>query len=199
MSDRGERYATWLLAGLVAVVVTVARPYLEQLLGVPVPRWLVFVLAILSVFGTAASTLLAFQAVRFALRGAVERRARLDLLESNYGRLFGWHVEVAGMPVAALLYSRFEDMFWDSYRIEPLVTDAEERHQMLHDGKWWHQKGLVFRNRRFHAVADGAFAGGDVFTVDGRVIMRGLYLDGAAPDCWERIVMWTRRRSAQPS
>jgi hypothetical protein len=194
MSNRGERWVTWLVAGLIVLVVTFVGPFTELVFGVRIPRWLVLLVAVASVGVGVGSAVLAFQAVRFALRGQLTRRLRLELFETDYGRTAGWYVERAGQPVAVLLDPRFEDMFWDSYQVEPLVDDPNERSRIQCDQRWWHQRGLVFRNRYFGAAADTAFAAGDVFTEDGRVIVRGLYFRGADPDSWERIVMWARRR-----
>jgi hypothetical protein len=55
-----------------------------------------------------------------------DRERRLRIFETNYGREAGWYVEHAGRRVALLTAPRFEEMFWDSYRIEPLTTIAGE-------------------------------------------------------------------------
>jgi hypothetical protein len=90
-------------------------------------------------------------------------------------------------------------MFWDSYQVEPLVEDPQERRRILSDPDWWHQRGLVFRNRELDAVADAPFAGGDVFTEPGRVVMRGLYISSIGdPDCFERALLWLRRKLSGP-
>jgi hypothetical protein len=194
MSGSRELCAVWLFGGLVALVAIGGRQVAEQALGFRLPAPLVPPLAALAVGLVAGSALMASQAVRFFLRSPSERRLRLVLFETDYGRRAGWYVERAGQRVALLLDPRFEDMFWDSYRVEPLVEDPEERRRILSDRGWWHQRGLVFRNRQFDAVADTAFAGGEVFTEAGRVVMRGLHLGIGPPNCWERAVMWVRRR-----
>jgi hypothetical protein len=196
MSSWRETVVPLLFAALVVLLANTGPPGVEQLLGVRIPSLLVLPLALLSVGLGAECALLAFQAGRFLLRSPSQRRRRLALFETNYGRQAGWYVERAGQRVALLLGPRFEEMFWDSYRVEPLVDDPEERRRIRSDRQWWHQRGLVFRNREFEAVADSAFAAGQVFTEGGRVLMRGLYFGIEPPTCWERVVMWVRRMVA---
>jgi hypothetical protein len=192
MNGWRETLGIWLLGGLAGLAAIAGPQVLPQLLGIsPV---LALPLAILSVVVAAGCAVVAFQAVRFVLRSPSERRWRVTLFETNYGRQAGWYVERGGRRVALLLDPRFEEMFWDSYRVQPLVDDPEERRRILSSREWWRQSELVFRNRQIDAVADTAFAGGRVFTDDGRVLMRGLHFGIGPPDCWERAVLWLRRR-----
>jgi hypothetical protein len=194
MSPRRELLVPWLFAGLVALVVAIGPQAVELLLGVRVPAPLVPPLAILFVLTVGATALLVFQALRFVVRRPADRRPRLAFFETVYNGQAGWYVERAGQRVALLLDSRFVDMFWYSYRVEPLAQGPEERHRIQLDPGWWHQRGLVFRSRELGVVAEGAFAGGQVFTDTGRVIMRGLYCGITPPDYWERGVLWVRKR-----
>jgi hypothetical protein len=61
---------------------------------------------------------------------------RLQTIESNYGRDQGWFVEVAGKTVAVLTDCRFEDMFWDSYRVEPTASDPDVAAPVLSEEFW---------------------------------------------------------------
>jgi hypothetical protein len=116
---------------------------------------------------------------------------RLRILESNYGRDFGWYVEAEGRRVAALTDCRWEDMFWDSYRLEPLTTDPA----LFSDDFWDRCDILVFCNREFGGVAPNAFPSlraGSAARETGRVHMRGLYL---VVPCypWDCLFLWARR------
>jgi hypothetical protein len=165
----------------------------ELALGVRIHPLLVLAgaacLALLGLLG-----LLAFQALRFALMRPSDRRVRMALFETGYGRTAGWYVEHEGRRLALLSDPAFEDMFWDSYRIEALTDDPEERRRVLSDPSWWLQGKLVFRSRAFDAVASTAFPAGCVFTGSGRVLMRALYLYIGPPTLWERMVLWLRRK-----
>ena len=125
--------------------------------------------------------------------GPAERRLRLALFESNYGRQGGWYVEREGRRLALLTEPRFEEMFWDSYRLEVLTDDPEERQRIPTDPAWWLQEGIAYRSRTFGVTAP-AFPAGHVFTESGRVVLRGLHLFVGPPDLWEQILLWLRRR-----
>ena len=119
---------------------------------------------------------------------------RLRVIETNYGRDCGWYVEVEGRRVALLTDPQWEDMFWMTYRVEPLTDDIDER-ALLRTAEFWHSGKIVYRNRRFGAVAPHAFAGGDSATrlaATGRLSMRDLYL--AVPHYpWDSLLLWFRR------
>jgi hypothetical protein len=110
----------------------------------------------------------------------MNRRARL--IESNYGRACGWYVEVAGQRLAALIDCQWEDMFWDSYCVEPLTSDPEQVALVLSEEFWnrIHIYQQVYRNREFDEVAENAFPAcrdaGSGVSASGRVVLRGLYL-----------------------
>lgn len=121
-------------------------------------------------------------------------RARRDmLLRANYGRDAGWYVEREGRRVAELDCTRREEMFWDSYRIVPICEDINEQRQMLVDKLYWLNADVEFRSRAADEVAECAFIASDVFTEDGRLLVRALYFPLLAPTWWEE---WTRRFSA---
>ncbi|MGL4420271.1 MAG: hypothetical protein ACRCZF_06380, partial [Gemmataceae bacterium] len=55
---------------------------------------------------------------------------RLRIWESNYGRDAGWVIERQGEVIAVLTDPRFEDMFWDSYRMDVVASGPELRMRM---------------------------------------------------------------------
>jgi hypothetical protein len=119
---------------------------------------------------------------------------RLQIIESNYGRDQGWFVEVQGRTLAVLTDCRFEDMFWDSYRVEPTAADPEQA-ALVQSEEFWNRLDVyqpVIRDRAFGEVAPNAFAAwrepGLGVSLTGRVSMRGLYL--VVPSCpWDGLVL----------
>jgi hypothetical protein len=128
------------------------------------------------------------------LMGRATRRFRITLFESNYGREAGWIVEREGIPVAILRDVQFEEMFWDSYQIKPLVKDPDEAKRILTDPKWWIGSKLTYRNREFGIINDWAFPSLSVFTPTGRIVMRGLYFGVDRPNCLEEVILWFRMK-----
>ena len=196
-----ETLCIWIF-GILLVAGGLYVPWLEQWLGVQLPMY--FPLLACGLAGAALfSGFIAFEVVRFALRPRWERGLRLHLFETNYGRSDGWQVERDGRVMALLVEPQFEEMFWDSYRVEVQVDDPEERRRILKEPGWWLQPGLVFRGRTVGAVASGAFPAGQVFMDSGRILMRGLHFLVEPPDLWERILLWwrkqTRSRRVSPS
>jgi hypothetical protein len=122
-------------------------------------------------------------------------RRRLRIWETNYGRDCGWIVERQDRPIAVLTEPRWEDMFWDSYRMEIVADDPELRARMFTTEFWLkvEAEGLVWRNREFGDVAEFAFPGGEPFPEPGRLMMRGLYLLIGEPWPWDWVVLWIRR------
>lgn len=84
-------------------------------------------------------------------------------------------------------------MFWDSYRIVPICEDINEQRQMLVDKLYWLNADVEFRSRAADEVVECALIASDVFTEDGRLLVRALYFPLLAPTWWEE---WTRRFSA---
>jgi hypothetical protein len=124
---------------------------------------------------------------------------RLRIIESNYGRDPGWLVEVAARQLAILSDCRPEDMFWDSYRVEPLSADATEAALVLTEDFW--NRLDVYRprycSRAFAVAAANAFAAwrspGTGVSATGRVSMRGLYLNVPSYP-WDGFLLWLPRR-----
>lgn len=121
-----------------------------------------------------------------------QRRWRMRVLQTNFGRDSGWFVELDGRQIGLLTDQCFAEMFWDDCALTPLVEEPAERERLMSDAKWWHTAGLKFRNREFDVYAEYAFAAGSVFTDPGRVMMRGLYINVEPPMTdWEEY--WIRR------
>src|SRR5689334_19706275 len=100
----------------------------------------------------------------------------LRILESNYGRDFGWFVEVEGRAVAVLTDCQWADIFWDSYRVD-VLDDGDE---FFTDAFWDRCDRLAFRNREFGDVASLAFPcghAGSMLKDTGRILVRRCYLD----------------------
>lgn len=127
-----------------------------------------------------------------------EQERRLRLFESDYGIGTGWFIEDAGRRVALLTDPRGEDMFWISYRIEPLTGDPAERERILHDPQFWlrdfFERELVCRNAAFGDPAKWPIPAGNPFPEPGRVSMRALYLDQSPPTRWERFLLSRRKK-----
>jgi hypothetical protein len=119
---------------------------------------------------------------------------RLRIWETDYGRDSGWVIERHGKAIAILTEPRWEDMFWDSYRMEIVAEDGGLRAQMLAKEFWAgaESEGLVWRNREFGEIAEYAFPSLSPFPEPGRLKMRALYLRNGAP--WDWIVLWFRGR-----
>jgi hypothetical protein len=125
-----------------------------------------------------------------------DRERRLQIIESNYGREAGWFVEDNGRRIAQLTDPRFEDMFWYSYKIEPLTEDPAEREELLTSPDRWLACKFVYRSRQFDSVAETAFPAGQPFPEPGRVLMRALYLWVGDPSLWDRLLLRLRRSRA---
>ena len=111
---------------------------------------------------------------------------RLTIWETNYGRDAGWILERGGRPIAILSDPRYEDMFWDSYKLEIVAEDPELRARIA-TKEFWDEpltEGLVYRNRLLGDTANHPFAAASPFPEPGRILMRGLYLRIGAPKPW---------------
>jgi hypothetical protein len=104
-------------------------------------------------------------------------RARF-LLETNFGRRAGWHIELDGDRIGTLSDCRWVDMFWDSYVVGAL--DGVDT-SALTSATNWNEGRFHFRNRRSDDVVMGAFCGGGAsFPPGRRVLMRALHLRPAS-------------------
>lgn len=104
---------------------------------------------------------------------------RLDIIESDYGRRCGWFIERDGERIAALVDMRWEDMFWDSYRLEVLTSDPGKQAILYSREFWADLTGVAFRDRALGEVALRPLAAvnaSETLTANGRVSMRWLWL-----------------------
>jgi hypothetical protein len=124
-----------------------------------------------------------------------EQERRLQIFESDYGRMGGWHVEHNGFRIAVLSDPQFEDMFWDSYAIEPLSTDDHERCRLLESEEFWLEEEFTYRSRQFDEIAENAFPALTPFISPGRINMRGLYLTIDPPTKQEERLLQQRLRA----
>src|ERR1700722_4882464 len=121
---------------------------------------------------------------------------RLRIWETNYGRDAGWVIERRDRPIALLTDPRYEDMFWDSYRMQ-VVTDEPELERRMQTEAFWsaaEAEGLVWPAREVGEVAIGAFPAIPPFPEPGRLKMRRLYLEIGDPWSWDEVALWIRRR-----
>jgi hypothetical protein len=97
------------------------------------------------------------------------------LAESNYGRNFGWYIELNGEIIGELIKCRFEDMFWDSYEIIPKDSIHEK---ILFDSDKILEHPFKFKNKRLDEYAENAFLAGDqnLLLTKKRLVVRALYL-----------------------
>ena len=100
-----------------------------------------------------------------------------QLAESNYGREFGWLIELDGVVLGELVDPKFEDMFWTSYQV---ILKKEKNRMIVFDPT----QLFVFRNKVLLETVDSAFTAIGTSIGDERISIRGLYL---LPDkLWER-------------
>jgi hypothetical protein len=120
---------------------------------------------------------------------------RLRIWETDYGRESGWFIERQGQRIAVLTEPRWEEMFWDSYRMQIVTDDLALRQQLLTKEFWLkaEMEGLVWRNREFDEVAECAFPALSPFPEPGRLMMRGLYLPLRQPWPWDWVLLRLRR------
>lgn len=121
---------------------------------------------------------------------------RLRLMETNLGKGSGWYVELKGRRLAVLSEYRMEEMFWDSYRLEPVTDDPMLNQRLLSD--FWLDENwieVVFRNREFtDIVVRCTFPSSIPFQEPGRLMIRGLYYDVWPAMPWDHFFLWWRRR-----
>lgn len=97
----------------------------------------------------------------------------VQLAESNYGRAYGWWVELNGKVIAELQHCHFEDMFWDSYKVVACQAGFEEK---ILDKDFWFQPDIKFRNKGLNEYCDPLIGlGQENLAVTSRLWVRGLY------------------------
>jgi hypothetical protein len=120
---------------------------------------------------------------------------RLRIIESSYGREYGWYLEQQGVCIAVLSEPKWVEMFWVAYRIEPTSDDPEVR-EMLRSDQFWMSCDYVFRNRGFREeVVDRAFGNRD--PQEDEVTVRGLYITIKEPTLCETVRCFRRLRRAR--
>ena len=80
-----------------------------------------------------------------------------ELKKSDYGRNYGWWVELDGKVLGELINVKWEEMFWDSYELWPIDKGDEAK---LFDTELWDNNRFKFRNKKFNRYAEFAFPEG---------------------------------------
>ena len=112
-------------------------------------------------------------------------RRRLDVL----GTGGGWLVERNGRTVALLTDPQYIEMFWNSWRLEPLTDDPQER-QAVFSAAY-----LVSRSRRSNDLPQSRVFKSlptppSLLTSEmSRLVMRGLYQPISGPWLWDRLAL----------
>lgn len=120
------------------------------------------------------------------------REQRLRIFEADFGREFGWYVEIDGRRTAELTDPRFEDMFWFNYAVTSLAEDEPTR-AAIFTAAFWQRTDLVYRNRVTGEMVPNAFQGGAAQSRERpRVSMRALY-SSLTPTGVEEMLLWFRR------
>jgi hypothetical protein len=106
----------------------------------------------------------------------VDLRTRRQVVESNFGRLSGWHIEYGAHRIGALIDFEPHDHGWDSYRVEPASPLSGV--DLFDPALWYPDVTLSFRSRLTLSIAPYAFSAppGDDLHSARRVHMRGVYL-----------------------
>ncbi|MEY4198774.1 MAG: hypothetical protein RLZZ265_514 [Verrucomicrobiota bacterium] len=122
----------------------------------------------------------------------MDKATQKRIIKSNYGRDFGWYVELDGKRIAELTKPEWDHnlQFWYAYTLTPLTKDESIRAK-LHTKQFWEWTELVFRSREFGLVAPDAIG---VLLPDGRVSARWLDLYSQLPPktLWDKLLDWFR-------
>ncbi|NLE03237.1 MAG: hypothetical protein GX638_00340, partial [Crenarchaeota archaeon] len=95
----------------------------------------------------------------------------MELLKSNFGREYGWILELNGHPVAELDDCRHDDMFWYSYRI---TCRSKDDQAIAFNSVHWEKNEFKFVNRITGDRVDQVIAGNAPdYISNGRVLLRG--------------------------
>lgn len=97
-----------------------------------------------------------------------------QLAISNYGRSFGWYIELDGTVLGELIHCEWTDMFWDSYKVIP---KDEASKKVLDDLELWNQCRFSYRNKVISKYAKYPFSGSMGQYLSNHIVtMRGLYI-----------------------
>jgi hypothetical protein len=99
------------------------------------------------------------------------------LIKTDYGRSCGWYIEKDGEVISELNDCQYEDMFWQSYRLDIVTNSPDLRDKIMTNEFWQNFEELVFRNREFGDIVDSCFpAVSQSFINPVRIRMRALYI-----------------------
>ena len=98
-----------------------------------------------------------------------------QLIKSNYGRDFGWHIEFEGNAVGTLSKPISTEMFWVKYTITPASNSTSE---ILLNVNNWDQCKFKYRNIKLNEYTNGGISCGipEGMLENNIIEMRGLYL-----------------------
>ncbi len=125
----------------------------------------------------------------------------MRIIESDYGRDFGWFVIRDGERIASLSDCQHEEMFWDSYIVEPM-TDDPDLNRRLQSAFWQGDEwsGCEFVSREFpDVVVRHALPAASPILESGRLLLRGLYCSEVTSRPWDWLFMWWRKKAAIPA
>ena len=101
----------------------------------------------------------------------------MNLKKSNYGRDYGWFIELDNEVIGELIDCQFIEMFWDSYLVKATSIGSQK---ILLNPKYWEECKFKFRNKETNDYVE-SFGGVDSTTdfcsgKSKRISMRSLYL-----------------------
>lgn len=105
----------------------------------------------------------------------------IKIFKSNYGRDYGWYIELNNHIIGELQNPVQIEMFWESYKIIPKDENYKD---LLNSSNFWLNQDLKFRNKGLDKYANFAFPGGistENKSLNGQVAMRALYLTYDSP------------------
>ena len=115
--------------------------------------------------------------IRDWLDGSTASRRKIERFQQAVCTA-GIRVERHNRAVANLVDPKFHDMFWLSWRIEPLTDDPQERELLYTTDYWLRAYDAQTSEIRLISQAGGSlvlfFVAGDAIT-DGRLVLRGPY------------------------
>lgn len=117
-------------------------------------------------------------------------RKRRDYFDSGGS----WYVEYLDKRIALLTDPRWQNMFWETWYVEPLSTDAAERELTL-TPEFWSEHGVnfVFRNREYGVFGWG-FSGSLSFVEDSQRVQLRLLYPVIRPWLWENWIVRRREK-----
>jgi len=102
-----------------------------------------------------------------------ENEEEAELKKSNFGRDFGWFIELEDKVIGELVNNTYHEMFWVKYEI--IAYEGYE--EMLFDFDKWAECKFKFRNKHYFQYVDAACAPFiEKEEKNYTIIMRGLYL-----------------------